>query len=229
MLTLTGAAFVHVALLLTHVLFHPFASVTFKLTVYSPGSSSFFVHVWFSPFALFVYVCNALHPQLFHSYIVYVKFHHHVSLPLNVYVITLLSTFGPSLLIFPVGNTLFHVAVAVAQLLPLHCASYPLYEYTFHVASAWASAVYVAFVSFVIAAVHALSLYHWYVHDVVSPGSLTFAVNTIALHSFPVLLTASLLVLHYSMLLLRSYILYLLLHLRLLLLRSMLRLLALLA
>lgn len=121
----------------------------------------------------------------------YVKFPHQISLPLNVYVITLLSTFDPLLLIFPVGNTLFHVAVAVAQLLPLHWASYALYEYTIHVASAWAGAVYVAFVSFVIAVVHALSLYHWYVHDVVSPGSLAFAVNTISLHSFPVLLTDS--------------------------------------
>jgi hypothetical protein len=80
---------------------------------------------------------------------------------------------------------LFHVAVAVAQVLPLHCASYVLYEYVFVVASVWAGAVYVLFVSFEISVVHASSLYHWYV-NVVSHGSLTFAVNVIELHSFAV-------------------------------------------
>ena len=114
----------------------------------------------------------------------YVKFPHHVSLPLNVYVITLLSTFGPSLLIFPVGNTLFHVAVAVAQSDHNHCASFALYEYVIVVASTWAGALYVLFVALEIDVVHVLSLYHWYPVFVVHPGSVTLAVNVIWLHSF---------------------------------------------
>ena len=48
--------------------------------------------------------------------------------------------------------------------------------------------MYVLFVSFEITVVHALLLYHWYV-NVVLPGSLTFAVNVIALHSFPLFVT----------------------------------------
>jgi len=48
--------------------------------------------------------------------------------------------------------------------------------------------VYVLLVSLLIVVVHALLLYHWYV-NVVSPGSLTFAVNVILLHSVPLLLT----------------------------------------
>ena len=68
-------------------------------------------------------VSNALHAQLPHSYIAYVKLPPHVSLPLNVYVIALHSFTGPLLLIYHTGFTFFHVAVAVTQLLPLHCAS----------------------------------------------------------------------------------------------------------
>jgi len=63
-----------------------------------------------------------------------------------------------------------------------------LYEYVFVVASVCAGAVYVLFVSFEISVVHASSLYHWYV-NVVSHGSLTFAVNVIELHSFPLFVT----------------------------------------
>ena len=48
--------------------------------------------------------------------------------------------------------------------------------------------MYVLFVSLLIAVVHALLLYHWYV-NVVLPGSLTFAVNVIVLHSFPLFVT----------------------------------------
>ena len=48
--------------------------------------------------------------------------------------------------------------------------------------------MYVLFVSFEITVVHALLLYHWYV-NVVLPGSLTFAVNVIVLHSFPLFVT----------------------------------------
>ena len=49
--------------------------------------------------------------------------------------------------------------------------------------------MYVALVSFVIAVVHALLLYHWYVHDVVSHGSVALAVNVIVLHSFQLFVT----------------------------------------
>jgi hypothetical protein len=48
--------------------------------------------------------------------------------------------------------------------------------------------MYVLFVSFEIAVLHASSLYHWYV-NVVHPGSLTSAVNVIVLHSFPLFVT----------------------------------------
>ena len=49
--------------------------------------------------------------------------------------------------------------------------------------------MYVLLVALLIVVVHALLLYHWYV-NVVHPGSLTFAVNVILLHSFPLLLTS---------------------------------------
>ncbi len=95
-------------------------SVTFKLTVYVHGASNVFVYILFVPFATLFSVCNAVHAQLPHEYISYFNHvDHHVSAPLNVYVITLHSSFAPLLLIFHVGATLFHVAVLHAQL-PLH-------------------------------------------------------------------------------------------------------------
>jgi hypothetical protein len=49
-----------------------------------------------------------------------------------------------------VGNTLFHVAFAVAQFDHAPSASFALYEYVLLVASSCAVAVYVAFVAFAI-------------------------------------------------------------------------------
>ena len=188
-LTLLGATFFHVAVLLTQSLTSLFASVIFKLTVYVHGSVNVFVHVLSVHAVTLLYVSNALHPQLFHSYIVYVRLHHHISLPLNVYVIVCDSFFGPSFFIYPTGFTLFHVAVAVAQFDHNHCASFALYEYVIVVASSWAGALYVLFVALEIDVVHVLSLYHWYPVFVVHPGSVTFAVNVIWLHSFPLFVT----------------------------------------
>ena len=48
--------------------------------------------------------------------------------------------------------------------------------------------MYVAFVCPFILELHDASLYHWYV-NVVPHESTAFAVNTIVLHSFPLLLT----------------------------------------
>lgn len=121
-LTFVGAVFVHTHVLTTHTLHDPFASVTFKLTVYCPGSSNFFLYVLLFHAAVHVFT-NCVHAHVLHSYSTYVKFPHHASLPLNVYVISLLSVFGPLLLIFPTGASFIHFAVAVAQLLPLHWAS----------------------------------------------------------------------------------------------------------
>lgn len=55
-----------------------------------------------------------------------------------------------ALMLSTVGNTLFHVAFAVAQFDHAPSASFALYEYVLLVASSCAVAVYVAFVAFVI-------------------------------------------------------------------------------
>lgn len=62
-----GATFFHVAVLLTQSLVALFASVTFKLTVYVPGSSNVFVHVLAVHDGTSVNDFNALHAQLFHE------------------------------------------------------------------------------------------------------------------------------------------------------------------
>lgn len=114
--------FVHTHVLTTHVLHDPFPSVTFKLTTYVHGSFNVFLYVLLFHAAVHVFT-NCVHAQLLHSYNTYVKFPFHASLPLNVYVISLLSTFAPLLLICPTGASFVHLAVHVAQLLPLPCAS----------------------------------------------------------------------------------------------------------
>lgn len=117
---IVNAAFVHCHVFVTQVLDSLFASMTSKLTAYLPTAFNVFSYFLLVPLGILSSCRIGVPVHLFHSYNLYFKLPHHVSVHVNVYINLLHSTLDPLLLIVQTGFSFVHVAVFASLHTPLH-------------------------------------------------------------------------------------------------------------